>query len=233
MEKEAHILIVEDESALAELVRDYLVDQGFTADIEANGLEAARRIVLEKPDLVLLDLMIPGMDGMSVCRKVRSAYSGPIIIVTASQDDLDQVVGLEIGADDYVMKPVVPRVLLARIRAALRRAQPVLGSPEKENTLTFGDVSIDGASRELHFRKEVIELTGAEFDLLWMLACRHGEVQSRDSLLQKLRGFGYDGFDRSVDLRLSRLRAKLSVYPDLPVAVKTIHGKGYLFAVVA
>jgi two-component system, OmpR family, response regulator RstA len=229
MNRAPSILIVEDEIKLAELVRDYLAGEGFAASIETDGLHAVRRIVNEQPDVVLLDLMLPGLDGLGICRQVRAAYHGPIVIVTASQADYDQITGLELGADDYVVKPVVPRVLLARIRAVLRRASSE--SDDTKSQIIFGELVLDQEAHALTWRGQDVGLTGAEFALLWVLAQHRGEIMSRDRLVSHLRGIGYDGFDRSVDLRLSRLRAKIAVYPDLPFAVRTVHSKGYVFAV--
>ncbi len=223
------ILIVEDDLRLAELTRDYLVAHGFQVDIEADGARAGARIVDERPDLVILDLMLPGVDGLSICKQVRPAYAGPILMLTARTDDTDQVQGLESGADDYVCKPVRPLVLLARIRALLRRRE---GSSEVEGTpqrLEFGALRLDNARREAWLGEQLIELTGAEFDLLWLLAVNGGRILSREEIFTALRGIEYDGQDRSIDVRISRIRPKIGDDPVLPRLIKTIRGKGYLF----
>jgi two-component system response regulator RstA len=223
------ILIVEDDLRLAELTRDYLVAHGLRVDIESDGAQAAARIIDERPDLVILDLMLPGVDGLSICKQVRPAYAGPILMLTARTDDTDQVQGLESGADDYVCKPVRPLVLLARIRALLRRregAGEVEGTPQR---LEFGTLRLDNARREAWLGEELIELTGAEFDLLWLLAVNAGRILSREEIFNALRGIEYDGQDRSIDVRISRIRPKIGDDPVLPRLIKTIRGKGYLF----
>ena len=200
-----NILIVEDDQRLAELTREYLEGNGLQVSIEADGVLAAERIVNERPDLVVLDLMLPGEDGLSICRKVRDRYEGPILMLTARADDLDQVLGLEIGADDYVCKPVRPRLLLARIRALLRRREGVEPAPASNGKrLQYGPLVVDNALREAWLRGEGIELTGAEFDLLWLLTSNPGRIMSREQIFSELRGIVDLGQDRSIDVRISR-----------------------------
>ena len=229
------ILIVEDDQRLAELTREYLEGNGFAVSIEADGARAVERIVGEQPDLVVLDLMLPGLDGLSVCREVRGRYDGPILMLTARADDMDQVLGLEMGADDYVCKPVRPRVLLARVRALLRRREtndaPAVAADGKR--LTFGPLTIDSALREAWLRGDGIELTSAEFDLLWLLTSNAGRTLSRDEIFGELRGIEYDGQDRPIDVRISRIRPKIGDDPEHPRLIKTIRGKGYLFVAEA
>lgn len=222
-----NILIVEDDQRLAELVREYLEGNGLKVTIEPDGAHAVERIVRDKPDLVVLDLMLPGEDGLSICRRARERYDGPILMLTARADDLDQVLGLETGADDYVCKPVRPRVLLARIRALLRRReQDVPATPRR---LEYGPLVIDSALREAWLRGKGIELTGAEFDLLWLLTSNPGRIMSREEILAELRGIEYDGQDRSIDVRISRIRPRIGDDPERPRLIKTVRGKGYLF----
>lgn len=223
------ILIVEDDQRLAELTREYLEGNGLHVAVEADGAQAAERIINERPDLVVLDLMLPGEDGLSICRKVRDRYDGPILMLTARADDLDQVLGLEIGADDYVCKPVRPRVLLARIRALLRRREGVETAPAASKRIQYGPLVVDHALREAWLRGEGIELTGAEFDLLWLLTSNPGRTMSREQIFAELRGIEYDGQDRSIDVRISRIRPKIGDDPDHPRLIKTVRGKGYLF----
>lgn len=223
------ILIVEDDQRLAELTREYLEGNGLHVAVEADGAQAAERIINERPDLVVLDLMLPGEDGLSICRKVRDRYDGPILMLTARADDLDQVLGLEIGADDYVCKPVRPRVLLARIRALLRRREGVETAPAASKRIQYGPLVVDHALREAWLRGEGIELTGAEFDLLWLLTSNPGRTMSREQIFTELRGIEYDGQDRSIDVRISRIRPKIGDDPDHPRLIKTVRGKGYLF----
>ncbi|AXM96093.1 response regulator [Pseudomonas plecoglossicida] len=220
------ILIVEDDQRLAELTAEYLQANGFDVAVESDGARAARRIVDSQPDLVILDLMLPGEDGLSICRRVRSQYPGPILMLTARSDELDQVQGLDLGADDYVCKPVRPRLLLARIQALLRRSEPAQG---KLQDLAFGKLRIDQRSREAWLGEQLIDLTGAEFDLLWLLASNAGRVLTREQIFTALRGVGYDGQDRSIDVRISKIRPKIGDDPIHPRLIKTLRSKGYLF----
>jgi two-component system response regulator RstA len=229
------ILIVEDDERLAELTREYLESNGLAVSVETHGSPAVERIRNEQPDLVVLDLMLPGEDGLSICRRVRPFYSGPIIMLTARTDDLDQVLGLEMGADDYISKPVKPRVLLARIRAMLRRitenAQNKAdeANGEEPTRLQFNDLVVDRSMREAWLSDVSIDLTSAEFDLLWLLASNAGRVLSREEIFTALRGIEYDGQDRSIDVRVSRIRPKIGDDPVHPRRIKTVRSKGYLF----
>lgn len=220
------ILIVEDDQRLAELTAEYLQANGYEVAVEGDGGRAARRIIDSQPDLVILDLMLPGEDGLSICRRVRGQYAGPILMLTARSDELDQVQGLDMGADDYVCKPVRPRVLLARITALLRRSE----APEaKRQALAFGALRIDSRLREAWLSEQAIDLTSAEFDLLWLLASNAGRVLSREEIFTSLRGVGYDGQDRSIDVRISKIRPKIGDDPIHPRLIKTLRSKGYLF----
>jgi DNA-binding response OmpR family regulator len=230
------ILLVEDDERLADLTAEYLRKNDFEVAIEPRGDTAEARILNEDPELVMLDVMLPGKDGFEVCRAVRAKYKGVILMLTARDEDLDQILGLELGADDYIAKPVQPRLLLARIKALLRRS-PGAGhpsgesaDPEQATQMAFGSFSISQATRSTHLGDETIDLTTAEFDLLWLLARHAGNILSRDDLLQELRGIGFDGLDRSIDARISRLRRKLGDDPENPTRIKTVRGKGYLFS---
>ncbi|XQE65950.1 winged helix-turn-helix domain-containing protein [Pseudomonas sp. P3C3] len=234
MEQEAwRILIVEDDQRLAELTQEYLQSNGLQVEIESDGGRAAARILKEQPDLVVLDLMLPGEDGLSICRKVRGQFAGPILMLTARTDDMDEVLGLEMGADDYVCKPVRPRVLLARIRALLRRSEGGEAPTENPRRLEFGQLVIDSAMREAWLRGAGVELTSAEFDLLWLLAANAGRILSREEIFTALRGIEYDGQDRSIDVRISRIRPKIGDDPMHPRLIKTVRSKGYLFVAEA
>lgn len=227
------ILLVEDDTRLATLVRDYLNQHGMRVTVERRGDRAVARILSERPDLVVLDLMLPGLDGFGVCRAVRPTYGGPVLMLTASDEDADQVAGLETGADDYVVKPVAPRVLLARIRGLLRRAEanhPPPHAPTNTPALSFGALHIALETRSVRLHDQSIELTTGEFDLLWLLASHAGSVLSRDDILAASRGITYDGLDRSVDARISRLRRKLGDDPEHPRRIKTVWRRGYLFS---
>ncbi|SOC56740.1 two component transcriptional regulator, winged helix family [Chromohalobacter canadensis] len=223
-----HVLIIEDDERLAHLTREYLEANEFQVALEYDGARAVERILDEQPDMVILDLMLPGEDGLSICRRVRSQYAGPILMLTARTDDMDQVLGLEMGADDYVPKPVQPRVLLARMRALLRRAD-ALDAASGATRLNFGDLLIDSATREAWLDDERIDLTSAEFDLLWLLAGNAGRVLTREEIFSQLRGIKYDGQDRSIDVRVSRIRPKIGDDPNHPHRIKTVRSKGYLF----
>ena len=219
------ILIVEDDKPLAELVAQVLRNEGFAPRFAYRGDEALGAICHLEPDLVLLDLMLPGLDGFSVCREARAFYRGPILILTARSDDLDQVVGLEVGADDYVIKPVVPRVLTARIRALLRRAAPATGN---HGRLRVGRIAIQRFERRAFVDGRELQLSTSEYDLLAYLAERAGTVVGREALYLELRGIPYDGLDRSIDLRVSRVRSAIhAVDPNLD-PVLTVRGRGYL-----
>ena len=226
-----HILLVEDDARLADLTAEYLRKNDYTVDIEGHGDTAEKRILDTRPDLVVLDVMLPGQDGFAVCRAVRPEYEGIILMLTARDEDIDQILGLELGADDYIAKPVQPRVLLARIKALLRRL-PAPGENESgdSESQTFGQFRISQSTRTATLNTQPIDLTTAEFDLLWLLASHAGNVLSRDDLLQELRGIGFDGLDRSIDARISRLRKKLNDDPENPTRIKTVRGKGYLFS---
>lgn len=234
------ILLIEDDPRLSDLIREYLQKQFLQVEVEYRGDSAVQRILDLQPDLVILDLMLPGLDGLEVCRQVRPYYAAPILMLTAKDEDFDQVVGLELGADDYVIKPVQPRVLLARIRTLLRRTQtspqiahaaamqpPVTSSPSPP--LDFGRLCIAPAARSVTLEGETVELTTQEYDLLYLLASQAGEVLSRDAILEALTGVEYDGLDRSVDMRISRLRKLLERDPAHPQGIKTVRGQGYLF----
>lgn len=227
------ILLIEDDKRLADLTAEYLRKNEFDVQVESRGDSAEARILKENPDLVILDVMLPGKDGFEVCRSVRAQYTGVILMLTARDEDLDQILGLELGADDYIAKPVQPRLLLARIKALLRRAPLITseqGSSGESEELAFGNFGISQATRSAYLGDQPIDLTTAEFDLLWLLASHAGNILSRDDLLQELRGIGFDGLDRSIDARISRLRRKLGDDPDNPTRIKTVRGKGYLFS---
>lgn len=222
------ILLVEDDKRLSDLMVEYLEKQGLKVDAEYRGDTAVQHILHTQPDLVVLDLMLPGLDGLEVCRQIRPKYDRPILMLTAKDEDIDQVVGLELGADDYVIKPVQPRVLLARIRSLLRRIQTIPNhnaSPE----LDFGCLHINPAARLVTLNNKEITLTTQEYDLLLILAHHAGEILTRDTILEALNGTEYDGLDRSVDIRISRLRKLLEANPSKPTGIKTVRGQGYLF----
>ncbi len=217
------ILIVEDDVPLASLLSEYLSGQGFKVEVLHTGSEVKKRVVAGHPDLVILDLMLPDISGLDVCRALREGWRGPILMLTAMKDDVDIVTGLELGADDYLGKPIAPRVLLARIRALLRRSSTDLNSEMME----VGPVTINVPARTALLENEPIDLTTTEFDLLVLLARRAGRVQKRNVLVEELRGINFDSFDRSIDVLVSRLRRKLKKHGNM---IKTVRGLGYLMS---
>ena len=223
------ILLIEDDTRLAALTATYLEQNGLRVAVEERGDRAIERFTREKPRLVLLDLLLPGKDGLSICRELRKVHEVPILILTARDTDLDHVIGLEAGADDYVMKPVDPMVLLARVRALLRRAErSTPGAGERKQELTLGALRISETSREVWLQGQAVSLTTQEFELLSLLAHRAGELVSRDEVFRSMRGIDYDGLDRSIDGRVSKLRRKLGDDATSPTRIKTVWGKGYL-----
>jgi DNA-binding response OmpR family regulator len=222
------ILLIEDDARLAELTATYLEQNGLRVSVESRGDRALERYAQVRPRLVLLDLLLPGKDGLAICRELRRANEVPILILTARDTDFDHVIGLESGADDYVMKPVEPMVLLARVRALLRRAERNGAANEPRQDLQLGALRISETSREVWLKGQPIPLTTQEFELLSLLARRAGELVSRDEVFRSMRGIDYDGIDRSIDGRVSKLRRKLGDDATAPSRIKTIWGKGYL-----
>jgi two-component system response regulator RstA len=223
------VLLIEDDTRLAELTATYLEQNGLRVAIEERGDRAMERFGREKPRLVLLDLLLPGKDGLSICRELRRVHDVPILILTARDTDLDHVIGLEAGADDYVMKPVDPMVLLARVRALMRRAERGSASAaDRKPDILLGALRISETSREVWLHGQPVSLTTQEFELLSLLAHRAGELVSRDEVFRTMRGIDYDGLDRSIDGRVSKLRRKLGDDAAAPARIKTVWGKGYL-----
>lgn len=240
----ARILLVEDDERLAQLVSDALTKAGWQVTHAARGDEGEALMRRERFDVVLLDGHLPGKDGFDVLRDVRRDFTGRIVMLTARDDDIDQVLGLEGGADDYITKPVAPRVLLARLKAMLRREAPTVGTAGTAGTagttgaaagadrrvMRFGTLELNPAAREVTLSGQALALTTAEYELLYFLAARAGQVVSRDDIMQGLRGLEFDGLDRAIDARISRLRRKIGDDADTPTRIKTVRGKGYLFA---
>ncbi|VVB49997.1 Transcriptional regulatory protein OmpR [Beijerinckiaceae bacterium RH AL1] len=226
------ILIIDDDERLAAMVSDYLAGAGLAVTREptaAAGLAAAAH---EAPDAIILDLMLPDLDGFEVCRRLRAASDVPILMLTARGDDTDRIVGLEIGADDYLAKPFNPRVLLARIRAMLRRrsGQGGGGNGPSADTLQFGRLQVDRGSRAVRVDGEARSLTSYQFDLLVALAENAGRVLNRDRLLDLVKGQDLEAFDRSIDVHVSRIRAAIEDDPKHPRRIITVRGAGYVFA---
>ena len=220
------VLLVEDDARLAGMVADYLGEAGFRATIAPNGADAEYRLKAEDFDVVILDLMLPDTDGLDLCKRIRAKSTIPLLMLTARGDPLDRVVGLELGADDYLPKPFEPRELLARLRAVLRRQ----GDRLPDDVLRFGRLDIDRAARQVRLDGEEQPLTGYQFTLLVALAERAGRVLSRDTLMDLTKGHALEEFDRSIDVHVSRIRAAIEDDPKKPRRILTVRGAGYVFA---
>lgn len=235
------ILVVEDDAKLSSQIERFLVRYHYDVTIQNNGLAAIDQILETQPDVVILDLMLPGADGFDICRSVRAHYRGAILMLTASEDDMDHVAGLELGADDFLIKPIHPRVLLAHIKLLLRKqaAAPVTAAPlttesesrtsGKNAPMVFGSLTLHPLQRVVELHEEEVSLTPAEFDVLHLLASHSEEIVSREAMLRHLRGIEYDGLDRSVDVKVSALRRKLGDNLSQPRRIITVRAKGYLF----
>jgi two-component system, OmpR family, phosphate regulon response regulator OmpR len=220
------LLLIEDDTRLAEMVQDYLGAAGFRVERAANAAAGLALAARDTFDAVILDLMLPDMDGLDVCRKIRARGAVPILMLTARGDAMDRVIGLEIGADDYLPKPFEPRELLARLRAILRRG----GVANRPDLLRFGRLEIDRAAREVRLDGEVKQLTSHQFALLLALAEHAGRVMSRDSLMDIVKMEPLEAFDRSIDVHISRIRAAIEDEAKRPRRILTVRGAGYVFA---
>ena len=229
------ILIVEDDIELASLMCDYLKKNEYQVKMVHDGLLAKQEILDSQPNLVILDVMLPTLSGMDLCKEVRNDFNGLILMLTAIDEDIDQMLGLELGADDYIIKPVQPRLLLSRIRALLRRAQPQYISNKHDSQpnsiFHFRNLTINEELRTVEIESDQMSLTTAEYDLLLLLAKNVGKPVSRDTIVKHLRGIEYDGLDRSIDRRVSRLRNKLSSHSSSSCSIATVRGKGYQLCV--
>ena len=220
------ILLIEDDGRLAEMVSEYLGEAGFRVAVAAEGRAGLERLTREPYDALVLDLMLPDMDGLEVCRQLRPKSDIPVLMLTARGEAMDRVVGLEIGADDYLPKPFEPRELLARLRAILRRRQP----GGLANALRFGRLEIDRAARVVRVDGAERGLTGHQFTLLVALAEKAGRVLSRNTLMDLVKGEPLEAFDRSIDVHISRIRAAIEDDPKRPRRILTVRGAGYVFA---
>jgi len=237
MAKQAHILVVDDEATVREVVRKYLEHEGYRVTEAATGTEALAYLREQRPDLIVLDLMLPGMDGFAITRSVRNAneYAPlkvdndiPIIILTARTSELDRIAGFELGADDYVVKPFSPRELVARVKAVLRRSGTI-PSEADEKPLLLSDLSIDPRSREVKVRDMIVVLTVKEFELLWWMARHPHQVFSRSQLLNQIWGYEFYGDESTVTVHIRRLREKIESNPSEPTYIQTVWGVGYKF----
>ena len=223
------ILVVDDDAELRELADAYLTQQGFAVTTVEDGTAMDARLESESFDLIILDLMLPGEDGLSIAKRLKAAGNVPIIMVSAQGEDVDRIVGLEIGADDYIGKPFNPRELLARIRAVLRRVQTQGEDPTDDGVIAFGIFELDLNAHRLAKSGVAVSLTSGEFDLLAILVRHPNRVLDRDRILDLLTGAERSPFDRSIDVRVTRLRSKIEPDPSSPIYIKTIWGKGYMF----
>jgi len=221
------ILLIEDDARLAAMVADYLGEAGFRATIAGSGAEAQRQLRREQFDAIVLDLMLPDIDGLELCRHIRAESNIPLLMLTARGDPLDRVVGLELGADDYLPKPFEPRELLARLRAILRRHHAAAATTD---VLRFGRLEIDRGARQVRVDGQEKPLTSYQYTLLLALAERAGRVLSRDALMDLIKGTSLEDFDRSIDVHISRIRAAIEDDPKKPRRVLTVRGAGYVFA---
>jgi len=222
------ILLVEDDPRLAEMLFEYLGQAGYRITVAPLGAAALQCLAVAEFDAIVLDLMLPDMDGLDVCRRVRDTSDTPVLMLTGRGDAVDRIVGLELGADDYLPKPFQPRELLARLRAILRRR--VRGNASTEHVFRFGRLEIDTAARAVRLDGAQRDLTGYQFDLLVALAEKAGRVLSRDTLMDLVKGEHLDAFDRSIDVHMSRIRAAIEDDPKKPRRVITVRGAGYVFA---
>ena len=224
------IAIVEDDIKLGEMISEFLSGEGFSVNIYLDGKQAIEQIPIDNPDLVVLDVMLPKVDGVEVCRNLRKTYQKPILMLSASGNDFAEISSLNLGADSYLSKPIKPQVLLAHIQAALRRYQSGSSVNPTSSVIRVQDVMLDKTSLCAIQAEMDLRLTTAEFDLLWLLMTNAGSPVSRDVIYQEVRGIEYDGLDRSVDLRISNLRRKLKDEVSPYQYLKTVRNKGYMFA---
>ena len=226
---ETLILVVEDEKHISDVLKINLEKNGFKVITAYDGEEAINKTLNENPDLILLDVMLPKVDGFSVCKKIRETLSTPIIMLTAREEEVDKVLGLELGADDYMTKPFSLRELMARVKANLRRTQLVNKNNEESKILEFSDLVIDTEKYEVRKRNEVIDLTFREFELLKYLATKRGKIFTREILLNKVWDYEFYGDVRTVDVTIRRLREKIEDNPSMPTYIITKRGVGYYF----
>jgi DNA-binding response OmpR family regulator len=217
------ILIVDDEEKIVRIVKAYLEREGYAVVAAYDGKAALALARTEAPDLVLLDLMLPQVSGWDVCRSLRAESNVPIIMLTARDEDTDKIVGLELGADDYITKPFNPRELVARVRAVLRRTE----SPPEKRRIVFGDLTVDLEKHEVKHAGRRVDLTPTEFEILSVLAHAPGRVYSRMQLLDRVQGYAYEGYERTIDSHIKNLRRKLEPDPDKPRYIVTVRGVGY------
>lgn len=225
--KETKVLVVDDEPSIVELIRFNLVREGFKVTAAYSGGGLLDRIRAERPDLVILDIMLPGEDGLTICREIRKESNLPIIMLTAKDSETDKVLGLELGADDYITKPFSPRELIARVRAVLRRSSGEESAETKKQVLKVRDLMLDGERHLVTLNGRELDLPPKEFELLRILMENPGRVLTREYLLETIWGYEYIGETRTVDVHIRRLRQKIEPDPSQPVYIETVHGFGY------
>lgn len=223
-----HILIVEDEQKISHLIQDYLQQDGFQTTIVNRGDQVLNSIAKAPPDLVLLDIMLPGLDGIAVCREIRKSSFVPIIMLTAKVEELDRLLGLEMGADDYICKPFSPREVVARVKAVLRRTRP----EPADQKLAQGLLTLDANSRQVTVINTPLEVTPSEFKLLQIFMSSPNKVFSRDELVQRVQGYDYEGYDRTVDSHIKNLRKKILTLAPEQEVITTIYGVGYKLSII-
>ncbi len=220
-----HILIVEDENEIAEILKDYLVNEGYRVSWLYHGDTVISFVKKEKPDMVLLDLMIPGVDGKTLCREIRKFSDIPVIMITAKVEEIDRIIGFEVGADDYICKPFSPREVVVRVKAVLRRFTQ--SDIKKETVLTAGSIVLSPDTHQVAVNGNPLELTPNEFNILSVMIQRSDTVFTRSQLIEKVQGYNYEGYERTVDFHIKNLRKKLSaVFPDHKV-IQSVYGIGY------
>jgi DNA-binding response OmpR family regulator len=225
----ARVLLIDDDQRLAEMLGEYLSARGYQVEHRGDGAGGLSRLGQQAFDAVILDVMLPDLDGFEVCRRIRARSQVAVLMLTARGDDLDRIVGLELGADDYLPKPFNPRELLARLGAILRRARGPAADGADPPPLRFGRLEVDRAAREVRVNGQRRELTGRQFDMLVLLAERAGRVQSREQIMEALKGEEWDSVDRSIDVHISRIRTAIEDDPRHPRFVQTVRGAGYVF----
>lgn len=228
------ILVIDDDVELCELVREYLEGEGFGVTLINDGAEGVRKALAENFKLIILDVMLPGLTGLEVLRSIRAQSQIPVLMLTARGEEVDRIIGLELGADDYLPKPFNPRELVARIRAILRRTYPVgsESAPSQPERLAYGDIEMDLGTRAVKRAGNSVELTTVEFDLLEVFLRASGKIMKREELVERVLGRSYSPFDRSIDMHVSKLRRKLGTHPDGSERIKSIRSVGYLYTSV-
>jgi two-component system response regulator BaeR len=221
-----HILVVEDEEKIAGLLCDYLKAAGFKTSTQSKGKHVISQIKKDTPDLILLDIMLPGKDGMELCREIRQFSTVPVIMLTARVEEIDRLLGLELGADDYICKPFSPREVVARVKAVFRR---VHAEPQKQN-LVVGSISLDDETHQVTIGKQVLDLTPSEFGLLKIMMSRPNRVFTRSELINRVQGYDFEGYDRTIDTHIKNLRKKIAGRLPGQEIIGTVYGVGYKFS---